>query len=127
MTEYGVGVKLAGLAVIAIYQAACWWTIFVKAGQPGWAAIIPIYNLIVVLRISGKPGWWLFLGLIPGYNLVFAIIVVHSLSKSFGRGAGFTVAFILLNILLLPFLAIGRARYVGPGGEVPEVAPATEG
>ena len=91
------------------------WTIFSKAGKPGWASIVPIYNLIVLLEIVGKPSWWLLLMLIPIVNIVILIIVYHNLSLSFGKDGGFTVGLILLGIIFLPILAFGDAKYVGPG------------
>ena len=94
---------------------ASMWTIFSKAGKPGWASIVPIYNLIVLLEIVGKPWWWLFLMLIPIVNIVILIIVYHNLSLSFGKGGGFTVGLILLGIIFLPILAFGDAKYVGSG------------
>lgn len=103
------------LAII-ILMIASMWTIFSKAGKPGWAAIVPIYNFIVLLEIVGKPWWWLLLMLIPIVNLVILIIVYHNLSLSFVKGAGFTVGLILLGIIFLPILAFGDAKYVGPGG-----------
>jgi len=110
-------------AVIVLYLAifvlmiASMWVVFTKAGQPGWAAIVPIYNIIVLLNIVGKPWWWLLLMLIPIVNIVIAIIVYHNLSLSFGKGAGFTVGLIFLAIIFLPILAFGDAKYVGPGGK----------
>ncbi len=103
------------LAII-ILMIASLWTTFSKAGKPGWAAIVPIYNLIVLLEIVGKPWWWLFLMLIPIVNLVILIIVYHNLSLSFGKSGGFTVGLILLGFIFLPILAFGDAKYVGPGG-----------
>lgn len=110
-------------AVIVIYVAiiilviASMWTIFSKAGKPGWAAIVPIYNLIVLLEIVGKPWWWLLLMLIPIVNIVIVIIVYHNLSLSFGKGGGFTVGLILLSFIFLPILAFGDAKYIVPGGQ----------
>lgn len=69
------------------------WKIFTKAGKPGWAAIIPIYNIYVLLQIINKPWWWLLLLLIPGVNIVFAIWMLNRLSKSFGQGVGFTIVY----------------------------------
>ena len=102
------------LAIIVLMIASMW-TIFSKAGKPGWASIVPIYNLIVLLEIVGKPWWWLLLMLIPIVNIVILIIVWHNLSLSFGKGGGFTVGLILLGIIFLPILAFGDAKYVGPG------------
>jgi hypothetical protein len=110
------------LAIIA-FMIATMWMIYSKAGKPGWAAIIPIYNMIVLLEIVGKPWWWLLLMLIPVVNIVFAALVLHNLSLSFGKGSGFTVGLILLGIIFLPVLAFGDAKYIGTGAQTQE-APA---
>jgi hypothetical protein len=57
------------LAFMILMIAACW-KIFTKAGQPGWAAIIPIYNWYVLCKIVGRPGWWVILLLIPFINFI---------------------------------------------------------
>ena len=93
------------------------WKIYQKAGQPGWASIVPIYNIIVLLRIVGKPWWWLFLFIIPFVNIVFLIWTYNMLSKSFGKDEGFTVGLILLGIIFMPILAFGSAVYQGPYGD----------
>ena len=103
------------LAIIVLMVASIW-TIFAKAGKPGWASIIPIYNLIVLLEVVGKPWWWLFLMFIPIVNIIILIIVYHNLSLSFGKGGGFTVGIILLGIVFIPILAFSDATYVGAGG-----------
>ena len=89
------------------------WKIFEKAGKPGWAYIIPIYNIIVLLEIVGKPIWWIILFLIPFVNIIVAIIVLHGLSTKFGKGAGFTVGLLLLGFIFMPILAFGDAKYQG--------------
>src|SRR5207247_3757401 len=61
----GMGVFAVVWVALAILMIAALWKIFVKAGEPGWAAIVPIYNLIVILKIVGKPLWWIILFLIP--------------------------------------------------------------
>ncbi len=93
------------------------WKIFEKAGKPGWAAIVPIYNLIVLLEIVGKPLWWIVLFLIPVVNIVFLIWVTNLLSKSFGKTEGFTVGLILLGFVFYPMLAFGDATYQGPSAK----------
>ncbi|OGI72653.1 signal peptidase I [Candidatus Nomurabacteria bacterium RIFCSPHIGHO2_02_FULL_38_15] len=90
------------------------WNIFKKAGKPGWASIIPIYNIFIFLEITGKPAWWFILMLIPVVNIVFAIIVTHKLSLAFGKDAGFTFGLIILPIVFLPILAFGNAVYTKP-------------
>jgi Family of unknown function (DUF5684) len=96
----------------AILIIAAWWKIFSKAGQPGWAAIIPIYNWIVWCKIVGRPAWWVLLLLIcfP----IFFIILSIDLAKSFGKGVGFAVGLILLSIIFFPILGFGSATYQGP-------------
>ena len=107
---------LVWLAIVVI-EIAAFWKVFEKAGQPGWASIIPIYNSIVMLRIVGKPWWWFFLYLIPGFGLIWAIWTVNMLSKSFGKDEGFTVGLILLGFVFYPILGFGDARYLGPYGD----------
>lgn len=104
-------------AAIIILMVAAFWTIFKKAGKPGWACLIPIYNFIVLLEITGKPWWWILLMLIPIANIVFIIIIYHNLSLSFGKDVGFTIGLILLGIVFFPILAFGEAKYIGPGGQ----------
>ncbi len=102
------------------------WKIFTKAGKPGWACIIPIYNIIVLLEIVGKPWWWLLLMLVPVVNLVLAIWVLNLLSKSFGHEVGFTLGLIFLSFIFIPILGLGESKYVGPAGkaQAPAAPPA---
>lgn len=103
------------LAVFVIIIAGMWKT-FQKAGKPGWAAIVPIYNFIVLLEITGKPLWWIILLLIPLVNLVIAIIIYHNVSLSFGHGGGMTALLILLPFVGWPMLGFGDSQYQGPAG-----------
>lgn len=90
------------------------WKVFAKAGQPGWAIIIPIYNAVVLLQICGRPIWWILLLLIPCVNIVVSLIVFIDLAKSFGKDALFGVALWLLGFIFLPILGFGSAQYRGP-------------
>lgn len=105
-------------AVMVVYIAAMW-RIFTKAGQPGWASIVPIYNAIVMLQIAGKPVWWILLYLIPVVNIVVAIIVLHNISLNFGKGVGFTLGLLFLGFIFIPLLAWGDAEYRGPTAGTP--------
>lgn len=107
------GIMFVYIAILIVMIIAMW-KLFSKAGQPGWAAIIPIYNAYVLLKVAGKPGWWLILFLIPVVSLVIAIITLHGVSTSFGKGAGFTVGLVLLPFIFLPMLAFGSATYSQP-------------
>jgi len=102
---------------IAVVVIAGLWRIFTKAGEKGWKAIIPIYNAYVMLQIVGRPGWWLVLYLIPLVNVIVAIVVINDLSKSFGKGAGFTIGLIFLQFIFVPILGFGDAQYVGPAAQ----------
>ena len=105
---------------IAVIYIAAIWRIFQKAGKPGWASIIPIYNVIVLLEIIGKPWWWLLLIMfVPIANIVFSIWAVNLLSKSFGQGVGFTLGLIFLGFIFIPMLGFGNFEYQGPAGELP--------
>ena len=99
MDNTAVGFGLAGglvWLVLVVVMIASTWKIFTKAGQPGWASIIPIYNLIVVLQIVQKPLWWIILCFIPLVNFIIMIIIAIELAKSFGKGGGFAIGLILL-------------------------------
>ena len=99
------------------------WKAFEKAGKPGWAAIIPIYNAIVMLEIAGRPLWWIFLFFIPIVNIVVAIIVSIDIAKGFGQGAGFGVGLALLGFIFWPILGFGNAQYVGVEAATPPPVP----
>ena len=113
MNGGGAVILVIYLAIIVFFVAA-YWKIFTKAGEAGWQAIIPIWNIIVLLRIIGRPWWWILLFLIPLVGIVIAIIVAIDLAKSFGKGGGFAVGLILLGIVFYPILGFGSATYVGP-------------
>jgi hypothetical protein len=117
-----------GLGVIVLYAIALW-RVFTKAGQPGWAAIIPIYNYYIILKIVGRPGWWLVLYLIPVVNIIILVIVLNDLSKSFGHGVGFTLGLLFLSLIFFAILGFGDSRYLGPAGASGAVAtpPAAPG
>jgi hypothetical protein len=89
------------------------WFMFEKAGEPGWAAIIPIYNLLIGIKIAGKPWWFLLLMLIPVVNIVIYIVTLDGLSKSFGKGTGFTIGLFFLRFIFIPILGFGKSVYTG--------------
>ncbi|MBI3004801.1 MAG: signal peptidase I [Ignavibacteriales bacterium] len=97
--------------VLVVYVAALW-KVFAKAGEPGWAAIVPIYNLVVLLKIAGKPLWWIILLIIPLVNLIIDIIVSIEIAKKFGKGVGFGLGLALLGLIFYPILGFGDAQYI---------------
>jgi len=88
------------------------WKVYEKANKPGWAAIVPIYNLIIMLEIAKKPTWWVAMYFVPIANIVFMIMTMNAVSKNFGKDEGFTVGLVLLGVIFWPILAFGSARYV---------------
>ncbi len=101
------------LAILAFFLAV-FWKIFEKAGKPGWAAIIPIYNVIVLLQIVGRPIWWIVLLLIPIVNIVVGFLVALDLSRSFGHDLAFALGLFFLGFIFYPVLAFGGDTYRGP-------------
>ena len=96
-----------------VFIIASLWKVFTKAGQPGWACLIPIYNIFIMCKIAGKPAWWILLMLIPFVNFIIAIILCIAIAEKFGKGAGFGVGLALLGIVFFPILAFGDAKYQG--------------
>jgi len=108
----GIGLTAMLIAlVIGVILIAAMWKIFVKAGKPGWAAIVPIYNLIVLLEIAGRPLWWFILLLIPVVNLIVAFIIIMDVARKFGKGIGYALGLFLLSPIFYPMLAWGDATY----------------
>lgn len=101
---------------LIVLLCASQWIIFEKAGKRGWYSLVPVYGVLVLLQIIGKPWWWILLFLIPFANIVFAIWMLNLLSKSYGKNEGFTVGLILLSFIFYPILAFGNAKYIGPAG-----------
>lgn len=104
---------LIQLAIVVVILVGAW-KVFEKAGKPGWAAIIPIYNAIVLLEIVGRPIWWIVLFLIPCVNIIISLIVSIDLAKSFGKSEIFGVGLWLLGFIFVPILGFGNDRYIGP-------------
>jgi len=100
--------------IIALLLIVAMWKVFTKAGQPGWASIIPIYNLYIWCKIVGRPGWWILLMLIPFVNIIVGIILCIDMAKSFGKGAGFGIGLALLGVIFIPILGFGSAQYQRP-------------
>ena len=113
-------VGLVIYVALAVLMIASMWKVFTKAGKPGWAAIVPIYNLVVLLQIGGQPLWFLVLFLIPLANLFALFAMAFGVAKAFGKGVGFGVGLALLGFIFFPVLGFSDARYQG----VPQKAAA---
>ena len=117
-----LGIILVIGLVVAIIQLAGMWKVFTKAGEKGWKCIIPIYNLVILFRISGLSPWIIFgylAGIIPfvGWIITLGITIYqcNSLAKSFGKDVGYTVGLVLIPVIFYPILGFGKAEYIGKG------------
>ena len=117
-----LGIILVIGLVVAILQLAGMWKVFTKAGEKGWKCIIPIYNLVILFRISGLSPWIIFgylASIIPfvGWIVCLGITIYqcNSLAKSFGKDVGYTIGLVLLPTIFYLILGFGKAEYVGKG------------
>ena len=99
--------------ILCILVLASYWKVFIKAGEPGWSVLVPIYNLIILLKIVGRPAWWLILMIIPIVGFVITLIVYIDLAKKFGKETGFAIGMFFLPFIFIPILAFSDAQYVG--------------
>lgn len=100
------------LGVTLLVIAGVWKT-FTKAGKPGWACLVPIYNVIVMLQIAGRPAWWFLLLFVPIVNIAVVFVIVFDFAKAFGKGAGFAFGLFFLGFIFYPVLGFSDARYMG--------------
>ena len=108
------GVWLFFWLIVGVLMVVSMWKMFTKAGKPGWASIIPIYNLVVMLQILGRPVWWILLFFIPFVNIVMAIIISIDTAKAYGKDPVFAIVLLLFPYVGYPILGFGSAKYVGP-------------
>lgn len=106
---------LVGLIALAFAVGVIigYWRMFEKAAKPGWAIIIPIYNVIVLLQIAGKPWWWILLLIVPVLNFIIIIITFLDLAKAFGQGALFAIGMILFAPIFVMIIGLSDMKYVG--------------
>lgn len=102
--------------VLAVIMAISMWKLFTKAGKPGWAAIVPIYNNIVMLQIIGRPLWWLLVMMfVPFFGIWLYIVMIIDFAKAYGKSTGFAVLMMLFPFIVYPILAFSKdVTYVGP-------------
>jgi hypothetical protein len=105
------GVIFVFILIAVLIMVIGFWKVFTKAGQPGWATIIPIFNIIVLLGIVERPTWWIVLLLIPFVNIVIELMICLDLARVFGKSTGFGVGLFLLPIIFVPILGFGEAEY----------------
>ena len=100
--------------IVIVLTIAGMWKTFTKAGKPGWAAIIPIYNIVIIMEIAGKPTWWVLLWMfVPVVGLVIAIIASIAVAENFGKSAAFGIGLVFLWPIFYAILGFGDAKYIG--------------
>ncbi len=104
------------IAAIVAFVAGLW-MVFTKAGEDGWKAIIPIWNVLILLKIVGREWWWIILMLIPIVGFIIWIIVALDLAKSYGRGTGFGIGLIIFPYIWTIILGFGSDTYKGPAAK----------
>jgi len=104
------------IAAIVAFVAGLW-MVFTKAGEDGWKAIIPIWNVLILLKIVGREWWWIILMLIPIVGFIVWIIVALDLAKSYGRGTGFGIGLIIFPYIWTIILRFGSDTYRGPAAK----------
>lgn len=93
--------------------------LFEKAGKPGWASLIPVYNLLVILEIIRRPWWWLLLFFVPLANIVILFKMSGELAECFGKSRGW--GYFMLTILAFvgyPILGLSDAKYTAPARQI---------
>ena len=113
----GLGAMLVPMIIslaVGVFMLMVMWKVFAKAGEPGWACIVPIYNVWTLFKIAQGNGARCFLTLIPVIGWVFGLIATLDLAKSFGKSAGFGWGLLILPYIFWPMLAFGGATYLGP-------------
>ena len=93
---------------LGILKIVSLWKIFKKAGKPGWASIVPIYNIYIMCEIAEKEWWYILLLCVPFVNIYAIIVLYNGMAKKFGKGGGFVVGMILLPVVFFPMLAFGK-------------------
>jgi hypothetical protein len=95
-----------GFTIILVFLGwLCYWPVFERANQPGWAAFVPIYNMVVLCRIANKSRWWVLPACIPYLGIFLQIPLLIAVARSFGRGRAFGVGMALLPFVFVPILA----------------------
>lgn len=104
------GLISLGLTIVVI---AGMWKTYEKAGKPGWGALIPIYNVILLLEIAEKPLWWLILMFIPLVNVIIMIVLSIEIAQKFGKETGFGLGLAFFPFIFYLILGFGDAQYQG--------------
>jgi len=110
------GVLMLLSLALSVFMIICIWKVYVKAGKPGWASIVPIYNIWVLFEMTGFNGALSLLVLIPFVGtIIIAVLSIISnfrLAKCFGKDIGFGIGLWLLNPIFMAILAFDDSDYI---------------
>lgn len=112
-----MGVFYLIMMAVCVFLIVCMWKIFKKAGKQGWESIVPIYNMIVLIEITGLPLWYIALFFVPFANIYAIFKIYIELAHKFGKSTGFGVATVFFSPICIPILAFGSAQYQGGNNE----------
>jgi len=107
------------LALFIVPTLAGLWKLFDKAGKPAWASIVPIYNMLVIDEIIGRPQWWILLYFVA----VGGFILPFDIAKSYGKDTTYALGLLFLPFVFYPMLGFGDAKYMGPMAQTPAMMP----
>jgi Family of unknown function (DUF5684) len=99
------------MLTLTVFSIAGLWRIYEKAGERGWACLVPIYNVDVWVRIAGARRWYFLLYFVPLVGVVVHILVTRDVAKRFGKSALFGLGLCLAAPVFNPILGFGRAQY----------------
>ena len=106
--------EIALLLLFVVVPVAAMWGLFEKAGQSGWWALVPYYNIVLLFRICKRSGWWVVLFLLPLASIVGWLILCMSVANAYGKGAGFAIGLFVLPWIFFPIAGFGDATYQHP-------------
>lgn len=109
--EHNISLAAMFCLLLLAFVIVGFWKTFTKAGKPGWGAIIPIYNVILLLEIAGRPVWWILLLLVPFVGFVVGLIIGIDIAKNFGKSGLFGLGLAFLGFIFFPILGFSDARY----------------
>ena len=112
---WGFGMMIVLLAFVVLMFASIW-KLFAKADKPGWACLVPLYNIIVWLNIVGRPWWYLFFLVFPVTAVVLWAIMAFGTARSFNRGILFALGVTFLPFIFIPIVGLGGSEYIGGMG-----------
>jgi hypothetical protein len=102
---------LLPFVLLVLICIVSFWKVFEKAGEAGWTCLIPIYNLYVLVKISGKPWWWFLLFFVPVVNIIFSVLMHLALAERFGKSQLFGVGLCFFGFIFFPILAFDKSTY----------------